>query len=81
MCRIFIGDVEHPLPRSMPGISNHSFHSLIREPSIKALKALGPHSKAIFTQWKRELSRLSIEPQDFLGQSHLDFDLLSLATR
>jgi signal transduction histidine kinase len=77
MCRIFIGDVEFPLPRSMPGISSHSFHSLIREPSAKALKALGPHSEVIFAQWKREANRLGIESQDFLGQSHLDFNRLS----
>jgi signal transduction histidine kinase len=62
----------------MPGISNHSFHSLIREPAVVALKALGPHSKVIFTQWKREASRLGIESQDFLGRSHLDFDPLSV---
>jgi signal transduction histidine kinase len=78
MCRIFIGDVEHPLPRSMPGISNRGFHSLIREPSAKALGALGPHSKEIFAQWQRETGRLGIECQDFLGQSHLDFELLSV---
>ena len=78
MCRIFIGDVEHPLPRSMPGISNRGFHSLIREQSAKALKALGPHSEEIFAQWQRETGRLGIEPQDFLGQSHLDFDRLSV---
>jgi signal transduction histidine kinase len=62
----------------MPGISNHSFHLLIRDPSVKALKALGPHSKEIFTRWRREASRLGIESQDFLGQAPLDFDLLSV---
>jgi signal transduction histidine kinase len=81
MCRIFIGDVEHPLPRSMPGISNHGFRSLIREPSANALKALGPHSAEIFAQWQRETRRLGIESQDFLGQSHLDFDRLSIKLR
>jgi signal transduction histidine kinase len=81
MCRIFIGNVETPLPRSMPGISNHGFHSLIREPSAKALKALGPHGEEIFAQWQRETGRLGIESQDFLGKSHLDFDRLSAKLR
>ena len=81
MCRIFIGDVEHPLPRSMPGISSHGFRSLIREPSAKALQALGPHSTEIFAQWKRETGHLGIESQDFLGQSHLDFERLSVRLR
>lgn len=62
----------------MPGISNRSFNSLIREPSAKALKVLGPHSQEIFAQWKQETGRLGIESQDFLGQSHLDFDRLSV---
>jgi signal transduction histidine kinase len=81
MCKIFIGDVEHPLPPSMPGISNRGFHSLIREPSAKALRALGPHAEEIFAQWQRETGRLGIESQDFLGQSHLDFDRLSVKLR
>ena len=76
MCRIFIGDVEPPLPHPMPGISNQGFR-LLREPSAKALKALGPHAEEIFAQWHRETGRLGIESQDFLGQSHLDFDRLS----
>jgi len=65
----------------MPGISNRGFHSLIREPSAKALKALGPHAEEIFSQWQRETGRLGIESQDFLGQTHLDFDRLSVKLR
>jgi len=81
MCKIFIGDVENPLPRSMPGISKHGYHSLIREPAAQALKALAPHAEEIFAQWRGEMSRLGIETQDFLGQSHLDFDRLSARLR
>ena len=56
--------------------------TLIRDPSrAGALKALGPHSTEVFTQWKREMSCLGIESQDFLGQSHLDFDRLSADLR
>jgi len=62
----------------MPGILNRGFYTLIREPSAKALKALGPHSEEIFAQWQRETGRLGIESQDFLGQSHLDFGRLSV---
>ncbi|HTJ86311.1 MAG TPA: sensor histidine kinase [Terriglobales bacterium] len=81
MCRIFIGDVEHPVRRPMPGVSNHGFRSLIREPSADALKALGPRSAEIFARWQRESSGLGIEFQDFLGQAHLDFDRLSTKLR
>jgi len=71
----------HPLPRTMPGIANHGFLSLIREPSANALKVLGPYSEEIFVQWQRETRRLGIECQDFLGKSHLDFDRLSIKLR
>ena len=62
----------------MPGISNHRFHSLVRNPCVSALKALGPHSEEIFSQWKRETVRLGIETEDFMGQAQLDFDRLAV---
>ena len=65
----------------MPAISSRSFRSLIREPSAKALEALGPHSNEIYAQWKQEISPLGIEIQDFLGQSRLDFHRLSAELR
>jgi len=65
----------------MSGISTRGFNSLIREPSAKALKALGPHSEEIFAKWQRETGRLGIESQDFLGPSHLGFDRVSVKLR
>src|SRR4051794_498062 len=81
MCRICIGDVEHRSLRSMPGTSSRGFYSLIREPSVKALKALGIHSEEIYARWQREAGRLGIDSQDFLGQSQLDFARLSVKLR
>ena len=65
----------------MPGISTRGFNSLIREPSAKALKALGPQAEEIFAKWQRETGRLGIDSQDFLGLSHLGFDRLSVKLR
>ena len=59
--------------RSMPGISQRRFHTVIRGPASEALEALAPYSQEIFAKWNRDVHSLGIESQDFLGQTHLDF--------
>jgi signal transduction histidine kinase len=61
----------------MPAISRRRFETAIQRPSAEALVRLAPFSKEIFSKWKREVRRLGIDPQDFLGSSRLDFDRFS----
>ena len=62
----------------MPKTSNIRFDRSILGPAAEAFAALGPYSKRITAICKGEARRIGIEPEDFLGQTPIDFSALSL---